>query len=66
MNDTTSTEIQIKLATETEDDEVEQRLAAIAAALAEKQDQVPVEHVLPGGMACPVDPAERAACDACQ
>jgi len=48
--------------------EVEARLAAIAAAVAERTKSVassaPKQY--DEGMACPIDPAERAACEGCQ
>ncbi len=50
-------------------DEVAARLAAIAEAVAARTqgmtDNAPARN-LSEGMACPVDPAERALCDSCQ
>ncbi|GAC1370310.1 MAG: hypothetical protein NVSMB39_3060 [Candidatus Saccharimonadales bacterium] len=49
--------------------EVEQRLAAIAAAMNNAQasvDTAVAKRQLPDGMACPIDPAERALCEGCQ
>lgn len=49
--------------------EVEQRLAAIAAAMQNAQqsvDSAVAKRELPQGMACPIDPAERALCEGCQ
>jgi hypothetical protein len=48
--------------------EVEARLAAIAAAVAERTkaaaSSAPKQY--DEGMACPIDPAERALCEGCQ
>lgn len=50
--------------------EVEQRLAAIAAAMQNAQTSVDTavaaKRKLVDGMACPIDPAERALCEGCQ
>ena len=47
-------------------DEVEQRLAEIAAAMQAKMAGGAAKRELPNGMACPIDPAERALCEGCQ
>jgi hypothetical protein len=49
--------------------EVEQRLAAIAAAMNNAQKWVycaVAMRKLVDGLACPIDPAERALCEGCQ
>jgi hypothetical protein len=49
--------------------EVEQRLAAIAAAMNNAQqsvDNAVAKRKLVDGQACPIDPAERALCEGCQ
>ena len=49
--------------------EVEQRLAAIAAAMNNAQQSVDTavaKRQLADGQACPIDPAERALCEGCQ
>jgi hypothetical protein len=48
--------------------EIEARLGEISAQMAARageQDAAP-EQALPEGFACPIDPAGREACDACQ
>jgi hypothetical protein len=54
--------------TEDAGNEVEQRLAQIAAAMKAKQagGMDTVKASLPEGTACPIDPAERALCEGCQ
>jgi hypothetical protein len=46
--------------------EIEQRLAQIAAAMEAKASAGTTKRELPDGMACPIDPAERALCEGCQ
>ena len=49
--------------------EVEQRVAAIAAAMNTAQQSVDTavaKRQLADGQACPIDPAERALCEGCQ
>jgi hypothetical protein len=63
MNDQATTEKVNQTETASE---VERRLAEIAAALSAKSVENAPKEVLPEGFACPIDPAERAACEGCQ
>lgn len=56
-------------ATDERSDDVQERLQAIAAAVAartESMNEASGAKSYDNGMACPIDPAERAACEGCQ
>ena len=64
-----NTETEVMQSTETGEgqmSEVEQRLAQIAAAMEAKLGSGTAKSNLADGMACPIDPAERALCEGCQ
>jgi hypothetical protein len=46
--------------------EVERRLAEIAAAMSAKLSESIATRTISDGQACPIDPAERALCEGCQ
>ncbi len=67
FNDNAAT-AEAEVTTEVQDD-VAARLAAIAEAVAAKTQSMnggTAPRKLEDGMACPIDPAERALCDSCQ
>ena len=67
MNAEMNTESDVQVS-EDSSSEVEQRLAQIAAAMKARQsgDIEATSNKLVDGMACPIDPAERALCEGCQ
>ena len=62
----TTTEMTKVNSSDTPTDDVELRLAEIAAAVNTKLSTGATKRNLPDGAACPVDPAERALCEGCQ
>lgn len=72
MNNLAQTELRTATTAAEATDDIEARLAEIAAALAARTADAPesaavaTSRALSDGMACPIDPAERAACEACQ
>ena len=68
MNEMSTEEVADVELTQDAGSEVEQRLAQIAAAMKARQagGSNAASGKLVEGMACPIDPAERALCEGCQ
>jgi hypothetical protein len=66
MNDNLQTDVKAAPTSDVMGDEIEQRLAQIAAAMTAKLAEGTAKKDLPEGLACPIDPAERALCEGCQ
>ncbi len=68
MNEMSTEEVMDATLTEDAGNEVEQRLAQIAAAMKARQSGggESAARTLVDGMVCPIDPAERALCEGCQ